>query len=188
MYMHTRPPFVLQGMVALPSFIILDFCVCNFNLVQSDSSSAELWLLVDTHHDTRIGAEVSAILTFSMQSWPIEMVWGMFAHSANTLHHQLEGRFPIMHLSILCPKSSYICLATSDLAKIFNRSWILGTGRADVGDVARFLLSNPHLIRWGKVGASGGFVTEYHPQGWGIGNHDSDKSPPCPTCARPYGG
>ena len=64
MYMHTRPPFVLQGMVALPSFIILDFCVCNFNLVWSDSSSAEVWLLVDTHHDTRIGAEVSAILTF----------------------------------------------------------------------------------------------------------------------------
>ena len=95
LYMHTRPPFVLQGMVALPSFIILDFCVCNFNLVRSDSSSAELWLLVDTHHDTRIGAEVSAILTFSMQSWPIENVWGMFAHSANTLHHQLEGRFPI---------------------------------------------------------------------------------------------
>ena len=63
MNMHTRP-FVLQGMVALPSFIILDFCVCNFNLVWSDSSSAELWLLVDTHHDTRIGAEVSAILTF----------------------------------------------------------------------------------------------------------------------------
>ena len=65
MYMHTRPPFVLQGMVALPSFIILDFCVCNFNLVWSDSSSAELWLLVDTHHDTRIRAEVSAILTFT---------------------------------------------------------------------------------------------------------------------------
>ena len=61
MYMHTRPPFVLQGMVALPSFIILDFCVCNFNLVWSDSSSAELWRLVDTYHDTRIGAEVSAI-------------------------------------------------------------------------------------------------------------------------------
>ena len=90
MYMHTRPPFVLQGMVALPSFIILDFCVCNFNLVWSDSSSAELWLLVDTHHDTRIGAEVSAILTFMHEN-----VWGMFAHSANTLHHQLEGRFPI---------------------------------------------------------------------------------------------
>ena len=65
MYMRTRPPFVLQGMVALPSFIILDFCVCNFNLVWSDSSSAELWLLVDTHHDTRIRAEVSAILTFT---------------------------------------------------------------------------------------------------------------------------
>ena len=63
-YMHTRPPFVLQGMVALPSFVILDCCVCNFKLVWSDSSSAELWLLVDTHHDTRIGAEVSAILTF----------------------------------------------------------------------------------------------------------------------------
>ena len=64
MYMHTGPSFVVQGMVALPSFIILDFCVCNFNLVWSDSSSAELWLSVDTHHDTRIGAEVSAILTF----------------------------------------------------------------------------------------------------------------------------
>ena len=70
MYMHTRPPFVLQGMVALPSFIILDFCVCDFNLVRPDSSSAELWLLVDTHHDTRIGAEVSAILTFI---WPMKM-------------------------------------------------------------------------------------------------------------------
>ena len=65
MYMHTRPPFVLQGMVALPSFIILDFCVCNFNLVWSDSPSAELWLSVDTHHDTGHSC---------MQSWPI---WGM---------------------------------------------------------------------------------------------------------------
>ena len=44
--------------------------------------------------------------------------------------------------------------------------------------------NKPHLIRWGKVGTSGGFVIECHPQGWGIGNHDSDKSPPCPTYAR----
>ena len=91
MYMHTRPPFVLQGMVALPSFIILDFCVCNFNLVWSDSSSAELWLLVDTHHDTRIGAEVSAIL---MQSWPIENVWGMFAHSAKYIASSIRREVP----------------------------------------------------------------------------------------------
>ena len=62
MYMHTRPPFVLQGMVALPSFIILDFCVCNFNLVRPDSSSAELWLLVDTHHDTVPGLEQKSAL------------------------------------------------------------------------------------------------------------------------------
>ena len=82
MYMVTRPPFVLQGMVAIPSFIILDFCVCNFNLVLSDSSSAELWLSVDTHHDTRIGAEVSAILTFMHAIIAIENVWEMFAHSA----------------------------------------------------------------------------------------------------------
>ena len=82
MYMVTRPPFVLQGMVAIPSFIILDFCVCNFNLVLSDFSSAELWLSVDTHHDTRIGAEVSAILTFMHAIIAIENVWEMFAHSA----------------------------------------------------------------------------------------------------------
>ena len=54
----------------------------------------------------------------------------------------------------------------------------------DVGDVASELncqIPNiPHLIRWGLVG----FVIEYHPQGLGVGNHDSDKSPPCPTYAR----
>ena len=97
MYMHTRPPFVLQGMVALPSFIILDFCVCNFNLVWSDSSSAELWLSVDTHHDTRIGAEVSAILTFmhACKAGPLKMYGECLLTQQNTLHHQIEGRFPI---------------------------------------------------------------------------------------------
>ena len=93
MYMHTRPPFVLQGMVALPSFIILDFCVCNFNLVWSDFSSAELWLLVDTHHDTRIKAEVSAILTFMHAK--LAQYGECLLTQQNTLHHQLEGRFPI---------------------------------------------------------------------------------------------
>ena len=50
----------------------------------------------------------------------------------------------------------------------------------DVGEdgvCCKFLLSNPHLIRWGKVGV-----------GWGVGNHDSDKSPPCPTYAHMRGG
>ena len=44
MYMHTRPPFVLQGMVALPSFIILDFCVCWFGQILLQHSSG-FWLI-----------------------------------------------------------------------------------------------------------------------------------------------
>ena len=50
----------------------------------------------------------------------------------------------------------------------------------DVASEFKFLSSNPHLIRWGKMGANGGFVIECHPQGWG---DDSDKSSPC----LPYG-
>ena len=94
MYMVTRPRFVLQGMVAIPSFIILDFCVCNFNLVLSDSSSAELWLSVDTHHDTRIGAEVSANLTFMHVIIAIENVWEMFAHSAKYIASSIRREIP----------------------------------------------------------------------------------------------
>ena len=51
-YKPKRPLFVLQDMVAIPFLITLDFYVCNFNLVLSDSSSAELWLSVDTHYHT----------------------------------------------------------------------------------------------------------------------------------------
>ena len=36
--------------------------------------------------------------------------------------------------------------------------------------------SPPHKV--GQGGDWWGVVIEYHPQGWGVGNHDSDKSPP----------
>ena len=76
MYMSTRPHFVLRGMVALPFLITLCLLCLQIQLLWRDSSSVELWLSVDTHHDTRIRAEASAILTFTLN------VWGMFAHSA----------------------------------------------------------------------------------------------------------
>ena len=72
------------------SYIILDFCVCNFNLVWSGSSSAELWLSVHTHHDARIGAKVSAI------AGPLKMYGECLLTQENIiLHHQLEWSFPV---------------------------------------------------------------------------------------------
>ena len=65
---------------------------CNFNLVWSDSSSAELWLLVDTHHDTRIGAEVSAIILTFMHAKLTH--WEMFAHSAKYIASSIRREIP----------------------------------------------------------------------------------------------
>ena len=66
MYMPTRPLFVLQDMVAIPFLITLDFNVWNFNLVLSNSSSAELLHGFQLIPTTIPGLEqkISAILTF----------------------------------------------------------------------------------------------------------------------------
>ena len=81
----TCPLFVLRVMGAKHILISLAFCACSINPVLSDSPSVEP---VDTHQETRIGAEVSANLTSMHATRSIENEWDVCSVSITAIRRE----------------------------------------------------------------------------------------------------